>query len=133
MTNLVPRAFPLKNRWGGKSPGDEVGTLHFRIPQQRLSLKSYFRPLERLHSTRGCPLLNLTHNKKTCVIIQNTFNARKDGLFASVARETFGTRVESLSKDFGGIIFESLVLWQFVAASDRRLHKCNKVSWMYEK
>ena len=23
--NLVPRAFPLKNGWGGKSPGDEVG------------------------------------------------------------------------------------------------------------
>ena len=22
--NLVPRAFPLKNGWGGKSPGDEV-------------------------------------------------------------------------------------------------------------
>ena len=23
-SNLVPRAFPLKNGWGGKSPGDEV-------------------------------------------------------------------------------------------------------------
>ena len=24
-SNLVPRAFPSKNGWGGKSPGDEVG------------------------------------------------------------------------------------------------------------
>ena len=28
--NLVPRAFPLKNGWGGKSPGDEVATLSLR-------------------------------------------------------------------------------------------------------
>ena len=27
--NLVPRAFPLKNGWGGKSPGDEVGQRGF--------------------------------------------------------------------------------------------------------
>ena len=24
-SNLVPRAFPSKNGWGGESPGDEVG------------------------------------------------------------------------------------------------------------
>lgn len=50
--------------------------------------------------------------------------------FPLVVCETFGTRVESLSKDFGGIIFESLQLRQLVAASHRHLHKCNKVSWM---
>ena len=27
-TNLVPRAFPLKDGWGGKSPGDEVEGAH---------------------------------------------------------------------------------------------------------
>ena len=27
--NLVPRAFPLKNGWGGKSPGDEVVLLRY--------------------------------------------------------------------------------------------------------
>ena len=99
--------------------------------------KDYFKKLfyttRTLAQYKRLSHLNLTNNKKTCVIIQNTFNARKDGLFSSVARETFGSRVESLSKDFGGIIFESLPLWQFVAASDRRLHKCNKVSWMYKK
>ena len=28
-SNLVPKAFPLKNGWGGKSPGDEVGQKGF--------------------------------------------------------------------------------------------------------
>ena len=28
-SNLVPKAFPLKNGWGGKSPGDEVGQRGF--------------------------------------------------------------------------------------------------------
>ena len=95
--------------------------------------KDYFKKLfyttRTLAQYKRLSHLNLTNNK----IIPNTFNARKDGLFASVARETFGTHVESLSKDFGGIIFESLLLWQFVAASHRRPHKCNKVSWMYKK
>jgi len=36
-SNLVPRAFPLKNGWSGKSPGDEV------VPPPLLSLFAAYR------------------------------------------------------------------------------------------
>ena len=58
--------------------------------------KDYFKKLFYTNRTlaqyKRLSHLNLTNNKKTCVIIPNTFNARKDGFFASVAHETFGTR-----------------------------------------
>ena len=70
--NLVLRAFPLKNGWGGKSPGDEVAFSWFR-----LSLEEYENDAHLVSLALATPLSSPEQWMGRCLYLEqvNQFTA----------------------------------------------------------
>ena len=62
--NLVPRAFPLKNGWGGKSPGDEV-VITWPVIRRSFTL----------FCLRECPLSGVLRLYNETLLLQRIFSS----------------------------------------------------------